>query len=66
MLYIPKLSFLEQKKLVNSDYTVTVNGTECTVCACDVSAMPFNRFWPGYQRNKNQTEKAAFINFFFG
>lgn len=64
MIYIPDLSFLKGTNLENIDYSVTVNGIECTAYACDVSSMPFNRFWPGYQRNKNQTEKAAFINFY--
>lgn len=64
MLYIPDLSFLQDRKLIHNDYTVMVNGINCSVCACDVSAMPFNRPWPGYQRDKNQTEKAAFLYFF--
>lgn len=64
MLYIPDLSFLHDRQLINCDYIVMVNGKECSVCSCDVSAMPFNRFWPGYQRDKKQTEKAAFINLF--
>lgn len=64
MLYIPDLSFIEDDTLINQNYTVSVNGKDCTVRACRVSAMPFNRAWPGYQRNKNQTEIAGFINIF--
>ena len=64
MLYIPDLSFIEDAYLVNNDYIVTANGKDCTVRACRVSAMPFNRAWPGHQRDKNQTEIAGFINIF--
>lgn len=47
----------------NSDYSVTINGQECPVRACRVSAIPFNRTWPGKQRDLSQTELASFITF---
>ena len=50
-------------KAVNDDYTVTVNGQECPVHECRVSAMPFNRVWPGKQRPLDQTESAGFVSF---
>ena len=61
MLYIPDLSFIDDKSLINSDYKVTANGKECTVRACRVSAMPFNRAWPNHQRDKKQTEIAKHL-----
>lgn len=64
MLYIPDWSFLEENMLHNGKYTVHVNGKACTVCACRVSAMPFNRVWPGHQRPAEQSEQAAFVSFF--
>ncbi len=47
----------------NDDYAVTVNGKECPVRACRVSAKPFNRTWPGKQRDMSQTELASFVFF---
>ncbi len=47
----------------NKDYTVTLNEKECPVRGCRVSAIPFNRIWPGKQRDMSQTEEAAFITF---
>ncbi len=47
----------------NGDYTVTLNGAECPVRGCRVSAIPFNRSWPGKQRDISQTEIAGFITF---
>ena len=50
-------------QLWNSDYAVTVNGEDCPVRFCRVSAMPFNRPWPGAQRPYDQSEGAGFIHF---
>ena len=47
----------------NQEYTVTVNGLACPVRDCRVSAVPFNRPWPGWQRPFSQTESAGFITF---
>lgn len=75
MLYIPKFEPLQLQNLnypfedvcymgLNTDYKVKINGKECPVRACRVSAMPFNAYWPGHQRDKSQTEWASFISFF--
>lgn len=48
----------------NPDYTVFINDIACTVNSCRVSALPFNRPWPGKQRTADQTELAGFIRFY--
>ena len=46
-----------------SDYSVTVDGAPCQIRLCRESALPFNRCWPGYQRQIEQTELAGFVSF---
>ena len=48
----------EKKSL---EYEVSCCGNAIEVYSCDVSAVPFNQVWPGYQRPENQTEKSAFV-----
>ncbi|MBR5679746.1 MAG: hypothetical protein IKX19_03765, partial [Clostridia bacterium] len=43
-------------------YTVTVNGTPAPLWEARVSAIPFNRPWPGQERPIEQTEMAAFFS----
>ena len=50
-------------KLLNTDFEVEINDVPCEVRECRVSAIPFNRPWPGKQRNYNQSESAGFISF---
>lgn len=50
-------------KLLNTDFEVTINGVQAEVRECRVSAIPFNRPWPGKQRAYNQSESAGFISF---
>ena len=67
--YPPKDSYFVPKegqvnfKFENDDYSVTVNDEFCPVRSCRVSAIPFNRTWPGKQRDISQTENASFITF---
>ena len=42
-------------------YNVIIDGMEVQVHQCRVSAIPFNRIWPGAQRPIEQTEEAAYV-----
>ncbi|MBR5757110.1 MAG: hypothetical protein IKX88_00750 [Thermoguttaceae bacterium] len=46
---------------VYPDFEVRIDGVEAPVWQCRVSAIPFNRVWPGYQRGLDQTELAGFV-----
>jgi hypothetical protein len=45
-----------------ADYTVYVNGTKAELNTARVSAYPFNRRWPGHQRQIEQTELVNFLS----
>ena len=45
------------------DYCVRLNGADVTLDSARVSAMPFNRRWPGHQRQIEQTELCNFLSF---
>ncbi len=44
------------------DYTVKVNGCEINTNTARVSAVPFNRRWPGHQREISQSETVQFVS----
>lgn len=44
-------------------YQLTVDGASAPVLAARVSAVPFNRRWPGHQRSPDQAEQAAYAMF---
>jgi len=44
------------------DYTVKINGVSAPLDAARVSAVPYNRRWPGYQRDISQTELINFLS----
>lgn len=48
---------------VSEDYIIEINGILVEAYTARVSAIPFNRVWPGYQRSIEQTELASFIYF---
>jgi hypothetical protein len=45
---------------LSEDFGLTVSGQPVPVYSCRVSAIPFNRLWPGHQRPLEQTELASF------
>lgn len=55
-------SSFKYKEPISCDYRVFVNGSEIPVYTCRISKVPFNRAWPGHQREINQTEIASFVN----
>ncbi len=53
-----------QKQAEHYDgYRVKINGEWVTVDTARVSALPFNRRWPGYQRQIEQSKLANFLSF---
>ena len=54
-------TFPKEYEKRSKEYNVSYNGEKIEVYSCDVSAIPFNQVWPGYQRDKAQTEEGAFV-----
>ncbi|WP_232766806.1 glycosyl hydrolase family 28 protein [Geminisphaera colitermitum] len=48
---------------LSTHFSLTVNGRRIAVHQARVSAIPFNRVWPGHQRPLDQTELASFATF---
>lgn len=46
----------------SKDYNVYINGKEVPVYSCRISKYPFNTWWPGHQRQIEQSEKVSYIN----
>ena len=46
-----------------TDYRVFINGATVETNTARVSAIPFNRRWPGHQRQIEQTELVQFLSF---
>lgn len=57
----PSLDLSFQAPL-SKDYKVYLNGKEIPVYTCRISRYPFNTWWPGHQRQIEQSEKVSYIN----
>ena len=53
---------VQKNVLCCADYTVKVNGRAVETDVARVSAHPFNRRWPGHQRELGQTELIQFLS----
>ena len=51
-----------QSDFSHDGYTVKINGQTVPTDAARVSAMPYNRRWPGHQRTLDQTECISFLS----
>lgn len=51
-----------QPEVICEEYEVKVNGVSAALNTARVSAMPFNRRWPGHQRSEDQTELINFLS----
>jgi len=51
-----------ENKLKYDGYRVKVNGIDVELNTARVSAVPFNRRWPGHQRSIDQTELIHFLS----
>jgi len=58
-----KLYPIQQGVKKCNHFAVRINGQPAEVYSCLVSAMPFNREWPGHQRPIDQAEEASFVYF---
>jgi len=47
----------------NNSYDIHIENEPVQAHAARVSAMPFNRHWPGHQRSLDQTEVVPFVSF---
>ena len=57
-----KVYKVTQAKDICTDYEVYVNGEKAELNTARVSAYPFNRRWPGHQRQIDQTELVNFLS----
>jgi len=53
---------ITQTKSCCQNYKVKINGQSVPLDTARVSAVPFNRRWPGHQREKEQTELINFLS----
>ena len=53
---------VEETELQCMDYEVKVNGQKVALDTARVSAVPFNRRWPGHQRSMDQSELINFLS----
>lgn len=51
-----------ETELKHTGYRIKINGQDVETNTARVSAIPFNRRWPGHQRSEDQTELINFIS----
>lgn len=59
----PHIYPVETTQTICNDYQVKVNGVSVSLNSARVSAVPFNRRWPGHQREIEQSELINFLSF---
>lgn len=57
-----KIYPITKTEMVTCDYEVKINGQAVECDTARVSAVPFNRRWPGHQRGKEQSELINFVS----
>ncbi len=55
-------SYFKHTEALSKDYKVFIGEEEIPVYTCRISRIPFNRIWPGHQRELDQTELASYVN----
>jgi hypothetical protein len=50
-------------ELCHNSYEIKINGVDTPLNTARVSAIAFNRRWPGHQRSLDQTELINFVSF---
>ena len=60
---LSKIYSLPVGEPANDLYEILIDGKKAQAHSARVSAMPFNRHWPGHQRTLDQTEIIPFVGF---
>ena len=64
-LHAAQVYTVPESERIYPGYTVEVDGVKAPVSEVRCSAMPFNRRWPGHQRQIEQTELCGMVRFAF-
>ncbi len=58
-----KITNIPANERIPAFFTAKIGGFPAVPCFARVSGMSFNRWWPGHQRDMEQSEEAAFLSF---